>query len=148
MTYCRPACVGAGDKSKPVSVSYAVVYGFGGFSAPKPGAAISLKPHHFTATFHLVTGSGTAIADALAAGLAKAGQVQVTLTGPGIKATTGSCSWKASSHVFSCLVPIPAKVKAGQSGYRLTAQENPGLPGFITVPAVGGSSNPLPVKFK
>ena len=88
---CAGAVDTAGYKSKPVSVSYAVVYGFGGFTAPKPGVAISLKAHRFTSTFRLATGSGSAISDSLAAGLAKAGEVKVTLTGPGIAATSARC---------------------------------------------------------
>lgn len=145
---CAGAVDAAGDKSKPVSVSYAVVYGFGGFTAPKPGVAVSLKTHHFTATFRLATGSGSAIASSVGADLAKAGKIEVMLTGPGIHATTTRCSWKTATHKFNCVVKIPAGIKSGKSGYRLTALENPGLPRFITAPGILGATNPQPVKFK
>jgi hypothetical protein len=144
---CEGAIDAAGDRSAPVSVSYDVVYGFGGFKTPKAGTAISLSAHRFTATFALVDGSGTAIAAAAAASFAKAGDVEVTRTGPGIGERTAKCGWKASSRVFSCVVPIPSGAKAGHT-YHLTALENPGLPRWDLIPGVNGSVNPQPVKFK
>ena len=144
---CVGAVDAAGDKSAPVSVSYDVLYGFGGFKTPKAGTAVSLSAHRFTATFALVNGSGTAIAATAAASFAKAGDVKVTLTGPGIGERTAKCRWKASSRVFSCVVPIPAGAKAGHT-YHLTALENPGLRKWDLIPSVNGSVNPQPVKFK
>jgi hypothetical protein len=82
-----------------------------------------------------------------AASFAKAGDVEVTLTGPGIGERTAKCGWKASSRVLRCVVPIPSGAKAGHN-YHLTALENPGLPSWDLIPSVSGSVNPQPVKFK
>ena len=146
-------CAGAADsagnlQAAPVSVTYKVAYGFGGFISPKPGSAIAKSARKFAVTFRLTNGSGTPIPATLAAALAGANKVRVTLRGPGISAVTAGCSWSPTSKRFRCVVKIPARAETGSSKrYSVTAYENPGT-GFLAAPPTGSAVNPEYIRFK
>lgn len=145
---CSGAVDQAGNKAKPVHVDYMVVYGFGGFSAPRPGATVRRSAGRFTARFRLVSASGSAISASVAAGLATAGEVRVTLTGPGISQVKAACGWARAARQFQCTVTIPRGVRTGSARYRLAAEENPVLGEFVTVPVVKKAVNPEKIGFR
>jgi hypothetical protein len=132
--------------AKQVTRSVAIGYGFKGFSAPtaktklEPGAKIALR-------FEMVNAAGQAISSSAAAALAKAHDVRVALSGPGIKkALTAVCRW--SKGAFSCSIKAPKKVKTGaRHAYQLSAQENIGA-GFQTDLVFGSAKNPVTIHFK
>ncbi len=146
---CAGAVSRAGTKqAAPVSVSYQVVFGFGGFSAPKAGTTVRKSARSVAARFRLATASGKPIAASVAASLASARKVRVTLSGPRISAVTTNCAWQARPGVFQCTVSIPAAVRTGKtSKYLLTATANLGA-GFAVVPVVGKAANPETIHFK
>jgi hypothetical protein len=145
-------CAGAVDRAgnaqtSAVSASYTVVYGFGGFIAPSPGSTIRKSSHTIKARFRLTNSAGKAIAATIAAALASAHHVRVTLAGPGITAATVTCNWSSAAAAFSCPIKIPAAVRTGTSNrYTITAAESTGA-GFVKVPTVGKGSNPETVHF-
>jgi uncharacterized protein YjbI with pentapeptide repeats len=145
---CAGAISVAGStQAAPVRVGYTVVYGFGGFSAPKAGGTLKKSAPTFTVKFRLVSASAAPIADSVAAALAKAHDVRVTLRGPGIAAVTADCTWSASAKDLQCAVRTPKGIKAGKSNrYTITAYENTG-PGFTAAPAIGVAANPETVYF-
>ncbi|HUB40515.1 MAG TPA: pentapeptide repeat-containing protein [Streptosporangiaceae bacterium] len=145
---CAGAVSVAGNpQAGPAQAKYTVGYGFGGFAAPRSGSTVRASAHHIAVRFRLVNAKGTAISDATAKALAWAHDARVTLTGPGIRATSAFCSWSAQAHAFSCTLKIPATVKTGRRAkYALTAEENVGT-GFYAVPDVGRTTNPERIHF-
>lgn len=146
-------CAGAVDlagntQAAPVSVTYTVVYGFGGFLSPKPGATLAKSARAIIVTFRFVKASGQPIGSAVASALAAAGKVRASLAGPGITKKIATCTWNATSLYFRCSIGTPSGVKTG-SGYKyfITALENVGT-GLIKAPAIGTATDPETVHFK
>jgi uncharacterized protein YjbI with pentapeptide repeats len=146
---CAGAVDRAGnDQASPVSVTYTVVYGFGGFIAPVPGSTIAKSSHTIKAKFRLTNAAGKSIASTVAASLAAAHHVRVTLAGPAIGPVIAVCAWNSTARVFICPIKIPAGVRTGTSNrYTITAAENLGS-GFVKVPAVGKGGNPEAIHFR
>ncbi len=146
-------CAGAVDQAgneqaAPVSATYTVLYGFGGFSSPVAGSTISRSARKITVRFRLTNAASKAIATGIDSSLGRARKVRVTLAGHGITAVTVFCSWSAKAREFSCTIKIPAGVRAGRSfRYTLTASENLGT-GFTRVPKAGKAANPETIHFK
>jgi uncharacterized protein YjbI with pentapeptide repeats len=144
---CAGAVSVAGNpQPAPVQAKYTVGYGFGGFSAPRPGSTIAKSSHSITATFRLVNAAGTAVSAATASNLAFAHDVRVTLRGPGISTVSAFCQWSTTAHVLTCALKIPAKVLTARK-YSLSAEENVGT-GFYAVPVAGKVVNPETIYFK
>jgi uncharacterized protein YjbI with pentapeptide repeats len=146
-------CAGAVDRAgntqaAPVSVTYSVVYGFGGFLAPKSGATLAKSAHAIVVTFRFVRSSGQPIGPAVASALAAAGKVRASLAGPAITSKTATCTWNAASLYFRCSIGTPSGVKTG-SGYKysITALENVGT-GLIKAPAIRKATDPETVHFR
>lgn len=125
------------------------VYGFGGFLSPPPkstlksGSTINVK-------FRLTNTAGRPIALATAAKLAAAHDVTATLTGPGIRRRSVSCTWNRARRFFHCSITTPRGVRTGRANpYLITAFENVGA-GSVRAPAVrrATTSNPETVFFK
>jgi uncharacterized protein YjbI with pentapeptide repeats len=144
-------CAGAVDRAgnhqaAPVRATYTVVYGFAGFAAPRSGATLA-RSKPVTVRFRLANHAGTAIASNLAAALAKARKLRVTLRGPGISAVAAVCSWNASTRYVQCTIAVPARVRDGRAvKYTITATENVGT-GFIVAPGVRRAADPETVHF-
>jgi uncharacterized protein YjbI with pentapeptide repeats len=131
----------------PVRTTVTVGYGFGGFSAPAPGAAVS-RGRSLTVHFRLTAGRSATISAAAASALAKARHVRVILAGPGITPVTARCSWTATAKQFTCAIRLPAKIRTGRRHkYTITAQENVGT-GFFAVPAGHKAANPETISFR
>lgn len=145
---CAGAVDRAGNKAAPVSVTYEVVYGFGGYLSPLPGKALSPATKSITARFRLVGVSGSAIAVTVAKALAAAKAVRVTFAGPGVRTVAAPCRWNATARAFSCSVAISGHVKSGKaSRYALSAAEDLGT-GLVLAPHVGKAANPLVIHFR
>jgi uncharacterized protein YjbI with pentapeptide repeats len=137
--------VAGAAQAAPVRVGYTVVYGFGGFAAPAPKATLKKSAAAITVKFRLATATGTPISASVAAALAAGRDVLVTLRGPGIAATTGSCGWSATAKIFQCAIKTPKGIKTGKAApYTITAYENVG-PGFVPAPA---TANPETIYFR
>jgi hypothetical protein len=137
----------AGNVAPPVSVHFRVVYDFGGYLSPKPGAELKQSAHHITVRFRLALPDGTALPAATQAGLARHYDVRATLRGPGIKPDRAVCTWVARDRYLQCLITTPRHVKTGRRNrYTITVTENLGG-GFVTVPPDVQSQNPVPVHF-
>lgn len=125
-----------------------MAYGLHGFITPASGTTIARSSKAVTTRFRLTNASGTAIPASLAKALAEARDTRATLTGPGIKAVTATCTWSASQQDLTCAVRIPPGARTGSSQkYTLTATEDLG-DGFLTVPAVHGTTDPEVIHFK
>jgi uncharacterized protein YjbI with pentapeptide repeats len=144
---CSGAVDLAGNKQQaPVSASYTVVYGFGGFTQPRAGSSVP-RSAPVTVRFRLTNANGTPVAGSIAAALARAGLVRVTLRGPGISPVAARCSWQSPARYFRCTVRHGA-VRTGRSvRYTLTVTENVGA-GFLTAPAIRGASDPEVIHFR
>ena len=147
-------CAGAVDRAgnaqaSPVSAGYTVVYGFGGFITPKPGSTVSRSSHTIKTQFRLANSAGKAIASTIAASVAAAHDVRVTLAGPAINPVTATCTWNSTALAFSCPIKIPARVRTGgrSTRYTITVAENTGA-GFVKVPTVGKGGNPETIHFR
>lgn len=147
---CSGAVDKAGNTAAPVSVSYTVTYGFGGFIAPAPGSTAKDNPGAaLPVKFTLTTSTGTPISATLAATLAS--KLTVTLAGQGITPVTAGCAWSPSASAFTCPAKIPALSKMGSSNpYTITAYESvPGgqvkIPSWTTTTA---DQNPETIYFK
>jgi hypothetical protein len=144
---CSGATDQAGNKAPPVTAKYEVVYAFGGFLSPAPGAKLSPSARTITVRFRLTDAAGTAIPAKTAAGLASTYDVRATLRGPLTSPVVSSCSWETSAREFQCLITRPRHIRTGRSHeYSITATENVGG-GFVTVPPDALSQNPEPVYF-
>ncbi len=146
---CSGATSVAGTgQAAPVTASYTVLYGFSEYGGVRQGAAIVRSARGNTVQFRLANAAGYPVAAAIAAALATGHDVQVVLTGPGIKPVTASCGWNSRTRSFSCTLKVPAKVEFGRTHrYKIAAEENVGT-GFVLAPAVHGSSDPLVVTFE
>jgi hypothetical protein len=146
-------CGGAVDKAgnpqaAPVSVTYTVVYGFGGFVSPLPKSTLQKSGSAIPVKFVLTNASGTPIGASLAAALAAAGKVEATLAGPGINPQVVLCGWNTVGLYFQCNIKTPSGLKTGSGNqYTITASENVGGD-FVTAPKVGSAVNPETVYFK
>ncbi len=149
----KATCTGAFDvagnpQAAPVTLTYSVVYGFPGFSSPKPKATLSKSAPTVTTAFRLSDSAGTAIAPSIAAALARAGKLHVTLQGPGIHPAAASCKWNAAKKLFQCGIKTPHGLRTGKSHpYSITATENLGI-GTRAAPAVGHAVNPEIIYFR
>lgn len=146
---CSGAVDLAGNKQKaPVSVRYTVAYGLHGFLTPANGSTIARSSKTITARLRLTNSSGSPISYSLAEALAAAGDVLVTLRGPGIKAVTVNLRWNASRADLTATIRIPSGVRTGSNQhYTLTVTENVGT-GLLTAPGVRGTADPVVVHFK
>jgi hypothetical protein len=139
--------VAGSTQAAPVSVSYFVSYGFGGFSSPRPGTTVARSARTITVRFRLIGAGSKPIASSIARSLAARHHVRVKLAGPGIKPVTATCSWSAASKVFRCALRIPAGIKRGKSRrYTITSAVNLGA-GFMPVPTTGKVVNPEIIHF-
>jgi hypothetical protein len=155
---CSGAVDNAGNKAAPVSVTYTVVYGFGGFLSPVPKSSLvynsgSTIPVKFT----LTNASGQPIAATTAAALAANNEVEATLTGPNGGTTvnvSALCTWNTTGHYFQCNIKTPTlkKTSVGSTNaYLITAQEK--LTGtFVTAPpfnpGAASDANPETIYFQ
>lgn len=131
-----------------VSVNYTVVYGFGGFISPLPRSTLSKSASNIPVKFRLTNASGVPISATLAAALAAAGKVQVTLAGPPAISVTVPCIWDPLNLFFQCNIKTQKGLGTGFSKpYTITAYENVGT-GFVVAPPVGAAVNPETVYFK
>jgi hypothetical protein len=146
-------CSGAVDvagnpQAGNVSVSYTVVYGFGGFLAPLPKSTLTKSGSNIAVKFRLTDAFGVPISAALSAALAAAGKVQVTLAGPPAISETVPCSWDALNLFFQCNIKTPKGLLTGFGNpYTITAYEDVGT-GFVVAPPVGTAVNPETIYFK
>ncbi len=97
-------------------------------------------PRLFPITFKLA-----GISASLAAKLAKAGGVRVTLSGPGISPVTVTAAWQAKTGTFGAKIAIPAKFRTGVN-YAITVRENVGT-GLVVAPQVGTAVSPEIIRF-
>jgi uncharacterized protein YjbI with pentapeptide repeats len=145
---CAGAVNKAGTAAAPVTVHYSVGYRFAGFAAPKPGSTLLKSAHSIVAEFRLTQASGQAIPASWATALAKAGQVRLAFSGPGISAVTAACAWKTANGYFQCLIKVPSGIKTGKSfAYAIRAQERLGTT-FVTAPVTGKTANPAVFHFR
>jgi hypothetical protein len=144
---CTGAVDNAGNaQAAPVSVTYTVVYGFGGFMSPLPKSTLAKSGSAIPVKFMLTNSSGMPISANTASALAAAGKVEATLAGPGISPQAVLCSWSGS--YFQCNIKTPTGLKTGTGNpYTITAAENVGT-GFVTATPVGTAVNPETVYFK
>lgn len=126
----------------------AIAFRFTGFGSPRPGSTLPGSTRHITVHFRLATVTGAAIPAATGGALlGGAREVRVTLSGPGIKATSAYCSWTAAAGEFTCTITVPRWVRAGKAhAYLITAAERPGS-AFSTAPRLGKAANPETVHF-
>ena len=144
-------CTGAIDvagnqQAAPVSATYSVVYGFGGFLSPLPKSTLAKSGSTIPVKFRLTNAQGQPIANTLAAALAAAGNVQATLTGPNIAPVTAICSWDIANLFFQCNIKTPSGILSGRA-YQIFAYERLGTT-FVVAPPVGSTVNPEIVYFK
>lgn len=85
------------------------------------------------------------ISASLAAKLAKARAVRVTLSGPGISPVTVMAAWLPKTGTFGAKIAIPAKVRKGVN-YTITVREKGGT-GLVVAPLSGTAVNPEIIRF-
>jgi uncharacterized protein YjbI with pentapeptide repeats len=145
------ACSGATDQAGltalPVSATYRVAYGFGGFSYPRPGSAVPRSPRVIYAVFGL-DGATTSISRSTGAAMARAHDVRVTLRGPGISPVSALCAWHSAGSYFRCALRFPRSVRAGRSErYTITAYERDPDTGLVIAPGEPTAVNPETIHF-
>jgi uncharacterized protein YjbI with pentapeptide repeats len=139
---CAGAVNQAGiGQAAPVRVKYTVAYGLPGFVTPKNRATVARSAHRIPVTFRLA-----GIPAKLAAKFAAAGDIRVTLSGPGIPTLTAAATWDPKPGLFAARLLIPAKVKTGQN-YLITVRESVGT-GWLTAPVTGTAVNPETIRFR
>ena len=114
MATCSDATDQAGNTAPTVSLKYQVVYAFGGFLSPKPGAKLSPSARKIIAEFRLTNAAGTDIPRSTAAGLAAVYDVRATLRGPDTKPVVSSCSWSSRTKEFRCVITRPRRIRTGR----------------------------------
>ena len=125
----------------------AIAFRFTGFGSPRPGSTLPGLTRHIRVHFRLAMVTGAAIPAATGALLGGAREVRVTLSGPGIKATSAYCSWTAAAKEFTCTITVPRGIKVGKTyAYLITAAEKPGT-AFQIAPRLGKTANPETVHF-
>jgi uncharacterized protein YjbI with pentapeptide repeats len=139
---------GTSASSHGGSCAGAIAFRFAGFITPKPGSTIAVSARHVSVHFKLATASGATIPASVAAAIATAKQVRITLAGPGIKPTTAYCSWDSSRGEFACTIADPRGIKKGTShSYTITAAEKPGT-SFQSAPRLSTAANPETIHFR
>jgi alpha-tubulin suppressor-like RCC1 family protein len=134
--------------ASPVDASFTVLYGFGGFLSPRGLASVALPGAEIHVDFRLTNAAGQPIPARLAAAFGAAGNVEVTLSGPGIQPRSERCDWRPGTRLFRCDIKVPKGVRTGSANpYTITAYENVGT-GFIVAPPVGGATNPETIFFR
>jgi hypothetical protein len=104
------------------------------------------KSAPITVGFRLTGSTGKPITASTATALAAAHMVQATLRGPGISASTATCTWSAKAAAFQCKISVPKGVRSGKSiRYTITAAESFGH-GFVVTPS-GKTANPEVIHF-
>ena len=140
----------AGNQAAPVSVSYTVLYAFGGFLSPVPNATVgSSASGKLPVTFRLTDSSGQPISASVAATLG--GKLTATLSGQGITPVTAACIWSPAFAWFQCNIPIPTLTNKGNSyPYQIAAFENLTGSPVTAPPYTGGAAdvNPETVYFR
>ena len=130
------------------SCAGALAFRLAGFMAPKPGSRVALSARRIGVRFRLDTASGAAIPASVAAAIAAAKQVRVTLAGPGILPETVYCSWNSPGRVFACTINDPGGIRKGNThSYTITAYEEPAAR-FQTAPHVRKIANPETIHFR
>jgi uncharacterized protein YjbI with pentapeptide repeats len=138
-------CAGAANRAgiaqaAPVRVKYTVAYGLSGFVNPKSKATVARSLGKLPVSFKL-----SGLIPSSAVKFAAAADVRVTLSGPGISPVTMAAAWQPKSGTFGVRLPIPGRIKAGQS-YQLTVRENVGT-GWLAAPVLGIALNPETIRF-
>lgn len=148
-TWVNATCPdGTSARSHSGSCASALTFRFAGFITPRPGSTVAAAARHVTIHFRLDTASGAAIRASVAAAIAAAKEVRVTLAGPGIKAATVYCSWNSSLAEFACTITDPRGIEKGKShSYTITVAEKPGT-SFQTAPRLGKAANPETIHFR
>jgi uncharacterized protein YjbI with pentapeptide repeats len=139
----------AGNKqAAPVTATYRVVAGFGGFLSPRQGATLAKSARTIAITFRLTDTAGKPIPAGTASALGIAHAVRASLTGPGISKKTAVCAWSATAKLFRCAISTPGSVRTGTSNnYSITALED--LNGsLIRAPVTGKARNPETIHFR
>jgi uncharacterized protein YjbI with pentapeptide repeats len=127
-------------QAAPVTVKYTVAYGVSAFLAPKNKSTVKRSARSFPVTIKL-----SGISASLAAKLAKAGGVRITLSGPGISPVTVTAAWQPKTGTFGAKIVIPAKARKGVN-YTITVRENAGT-GLVVAPQIGTVVNPEIIRF-
>ena len=127
-------------QAAPVTRKYTVAYGLSAFLAPKNKSTVKKSARSFPISIKLA-----GISASLAAKLAKAGGVRITLSGPGISPVTVTAAWQPKTGTFSAKIDIPAKARKGVN-YAITIRENVGT-GLVVAPQVGTAVNPEVMRF-
>ena len=74
--------------------------------------------------------------------------MRAALRGPGLSAVTVNCGWNAAQQDLACVIRIPSGTRTGTAQrYTITATENVGT-GFLTIPAVHGTTDPEVIHFR
>jgi hypothetical protein len=128
--------------------SMTVMYGFGGYLTPAARGAVKHTASTIPVRFTLTNAAGRQIRASVAAALAAAGKVQVTLAGPGIAPVTTTCGWDRFAGVFLCNIKTPTAVRTGRSNpYTISATEKIGDAVVLAIP-IGRALNPTTIYFK
>jgi uncharacterized protein YjbI with pentapeptide repeats len=122
-------------QAAPVAVTYVVIG-----VLPRNPVVVAKSARSFPITFKLA-----GISASLAAKLAKARAVRVTLSGPGISPVTVMAAWQPKTGTFGARIAIPAKVRTGVN-YTVTVRENVGA-GLVVAPLSGAAVNPEIIRF-
>ncbi len=125
------------------------LYGLGGFISPLPRSTLAKSGSTIPVKFVLTASasSSTPLSPSVAAALAAAGKVKVTLAGPGINPQDELCRWNASGQYFQCNIKTPNKGLVTGASYTITVSELVGTV-FVAAPAVGSTVNPQIVFFR
>ncbi len=126
--------------------SITVMYAFGGYLDPVAGGAVkraSTVPVRFT----LTNAAGRRVSSSVAAALAAAGKVQVTLAGPGILPVRTPCTWNPVADFFVCNIKTPTAVRTGRvNQYTISATEKIESAVVVAIP-VARAFNPATIHF-
>jgi hypothetical protein len=147
-TWANATCPdGTSASSHGGDCASALAFRVAGFITPRPGSTVAVSARRVIVHFKLATVSGAAIPKSVAAAIAMAKQVRVTLAGPGIKAASVYCSWVPSLAEFACTITDPRGIEKGKShSYTITVAEEPGT-SFQTAPRLGRAANPEIIHF-
>ena len=145
---CSGAADVAGNTASDETVTFTVVYGFGGFLSPLPLDKPVISGSTIPVKFRFTDAAGTTISADIAAALAAGGNVRVTIAGPPAFSQSVICDWDARRLFFQCNIKTPKGLLTGPGyAYTITAYEDVGT-GFVAAPAVGAAVNPETVFLK
>lgn len=126
--------------------SITVMYGFGGY-LNAVGRGVVKRDSTVPVRFTLTNAAGRQISSSVAAALAAAGKVHVTLAGPGIGPVTTTCRWNPVANVFVCNIKTPTALRSGRfNPYTLSATEKIGNAVVVAIP-IGRALNPATIYF-